>query len=406
MALAPIVELFRNVNRPLITDGVFSSRLAVTEELVRLINATRKLYPDQFDEIVVDDTEVMSDESLPEQGGYIEFTFRLPTGPENKFYSSLAGLILDVPKISRGEVPAEFYLIEEDYFSGTDALSPELEKLKVVCKLIKGLSELAHYHDEKASSGQYRLIFIQPEDSTLPVTKAVEIDTTVNVSMLGGKIPDITLVESLCADSPKTDPHYSSKIGVFRASLAEFMKKCPVSEPVFSFLVSEWEDFTSLFNKNLNTYLSGFAFHKAKREVAEAELKIADEFSKLIIDITGKLLGIPLSLAAAIAITKSTSITESLLLVIGLGLATLIFSGTVGNQQRQFQRIIHAKDVVFNALEGKQEIYPDELKADITKMKNGLNVNEYKLRWLLRLFRCLSWVPFLLGSVLFWGYYR
>lgn len=405
MALTSIVELFRNVNRPPITNGVFSSRLAMTDDLVRLINATRKLYPTQFDEIVVDDTEIMSEESLPEQGEYIEFTFRLHTGTEGKFYSSLKDLIVDVPKISRGEIPTEFYLIEEDFFSGTDKLFPKLEKLTVVCRLIKGLSELAHYHDEKTNSGQYRLIFIQPEDSTQPVTKAVEIDTTIDVNMLDGKLPDITLIESLRSEGPKTDPHYSSKIGVFRASLAEFLKKCSLSEPAFSFLVSEWEEFTNLFNKNLNTYLSGFAFHKAKREVAEAELKIADEFSKIIIDITGKLLGIPLSLAATIAITKSTSILESLLIVIGLGLATLIFSGTVGNQQRQFQRIIHAKGVVFSALEGKQEIYPDELKTTITRMKTGLDANENKLKWLLRLFRCLSWVPFLVGVILFWGHY-
>lgn len=162
------------------------------------------------------------------------------------------------------------------------------------------------------------------------------------------------------------------------------------------------DEFAAIFVKNLDTYLSGFAFHKAKREVAEAELKIADEFSKIIIDITGKLLGIPISLAAAIAITKSTSAFECLIIVAGLGLATLIFSGTVGNQQRQLKRIIHAKNVVFNALEGKQEIYPAELKSAISEMKSGLDNNESKLRWLLWLFRCLSWAPFIVGAGIFY----
>jgi len=405
MALTPIVELFRKANMPPINDGVFSSTLVLDDDLIRLINSIIKLYPDQFDEILIDGVEVTTGVIPQRQGEYIEFSLRLRTGTDNKFYPSLAGLIAGAPKISRGEIPSEFYLIEEDYFSGTEAPFPKLDKLFVVCKLIKGLSDLAHYHDEKTNSGQYRLIFIQPEDSTQPAVKAVEIDTTINVDMLGGNIPDITLVESLQADNPKTDPHYSSKVGVFRVSLAEFLQKCPLGQPAFSFLVFEWENFINVFNKNLNTYLSGFAFHKAKKEVAEAELKIADEFSKVIIDITGKLLGIPISLAAAIAITKSTSILESLTIVIGLGLATLIFSGTVGNQQRQFQRICHAKNVVFNALEGKQEIYPDELKSAIAEMKTGLDKNENKLRWLLMLFRCLSWAPFLVGVALFCGYY-
>jgi hypothetical protein len=405
MALASIVELFRKSNRPPIEDGVFSSRLDLTDDMVRLINSIRKQYPDQFDEILIDDDEITTGEILQGQGKNIEFTFRLRTGSDNKFYHSLAGLLAGAPKISRGDLPSEFYLVEEDFFSGTEKPFSELEKLSVICKLIKGLSELAHYHDEKTGAGHYKLIFIQPEDSSQSTPKAIEIETTIDADMLDGSIPDISLVESLQAHNPKTDPHYSSKIGVFRVSLAEFLQKCPAGQPAFSFLVSKWEDFISLCNKNLDTYLSGFAFHKAKREVAEAEFKIADEFSKIISDITGKLFGIPISLAAAIAIMKSTSILEGLLIVIGLGLATLIFSGTVGNQQRQIQRISHAKNVVFNALEGKQESYPDELKSAITEMKTGLNKNENKLRWLLRLFRCLSWVPFLLGVVLFCAFY-
>lgn len=404
MALAPIVELFRIVNRPPIDDGVFSSRLALTDDLIKLINSIIKLYPDQFDEILIDGDEITGEISQG-QGKDIEFSFRLRTGTDSKFYPSLAGLIAGTPKVSRGEIPSEFYLVEENYFSGTDNTFPKLDKLAVICKLIKGLSDLAHYHDEKTGAGHYRLIFIQPEDSTQPASKAVEIDTTINADMLDGSIPDLTLIESLRADNPKTDPHYSSKVGVFRVSLAEFLQMCPVGQATFSFLVSEWEDFISVFNNNLDTYLSGFAFHKAKREVAEAELKISDEFSRIIIDITGKLLGIPISLAAAIAIMKSTSVLESLMIVIGLGLATLIFSGTVGNQQRQLQRIVHAKNIVFNALEGKQEVYPDELKSAISEMKTGLDKNENKLRWLLRLFRCLSWAPFLVGVVIFGVFY-
>lgn len=405
MALAPIVDLYRKSHKPPIEDGVFSSRLALTEDVISLVNSIRKEGAGQFDEILIDNDEITNEEILLGRGEHIEFTFRLRTGSDNKFYQSLAGLLTGAPKISRGELPTEFYLVEEDYFSGTEKPFPQLDKLSVICKLIKSLSELAHYHDEKTGAGHYRLIFIQPEDSAQSVQKAIEIDTTIDVNMLGGSIPDISLVESLRADNPKIDPHYSSKIGVFRASLAEFLLKCPVGQPVFSFLVSSWEDFINLFNKNLDTYLSGFAFHKAKREVAEAEFKIADEFSKIIIDITGKLFGIPISLAAAIAITKSSSILEGLLIVIGLGLATLIFSGTVGNQQRQILRISHAKGVVFNSLEGKQESYPDDLKNAIHEMKTSLDKNEQKLRWLLRLFRCLSWVPFLLGVLLFSVFY-
>jgi len=405
MALGPIVELFRKANKPPIKGGVFSSRLALADDIVSLVNSIRKQHPHQFDEIIIDNVEFTSEDIQRSQGENIEFTFRLPTGSDRKFYSSLAGFLDGVPKVSRGDIPSEFYLVEEDYYSGTDEPPQKIKKLSIICNLIKGLSELAHYHDEKTRSGHYKLIFIQPDDSSPSLPKSIEIDTSIKINMLDGPISDISLVESLLADNPRTDPHYSSKVGVFRVSLAEFLQKCPIGEPAFSFLVSKWSEFVSLCNQNLDTYLSGFAFHKAKREVAETEFKVAEQFSKIISDITGKLFGIPISIAAAIAITKSTSILEGLLIVVGLGLATLIFSGTVGNQQRQVQRIGHAKNLVFNAFEGRQESYPLELKNAISQMKTGLDRNETKLRWLLRLFRCLSWAPFLLGVILFCLFY-
>ena len=134
------------------------------------------MHPEPFDEILVDGVEISSGEILPVQGESVEFILRLPTGTDCKFYPSLSGLITGVPKISRGEIPSEFYLIEEDYFSGTDAPFQKLKKLDAICRLIKGISDLAHYHDEKTSSGQYRLIFIQPESPSQPIDKAIEID--------------------------------------------------------------------------------------------------------------------------------------------------------------------------------------------------------------------------------------
>lgn len=402
MALAPIVELYRKAGKPTIVNGVFASHLAFTPDVRASITPVFNSYPHQFDEILVDGIEITTEQELSEQANQIEFVFRLQTGSDNKFYSSLTSLITENPKISRGEIPSEFYLIEEDYFSNDNVKLERLESLDIICQLIKGLSELAHYHDEKANAGHYRLIFIQTEDLSQAAAKAIEIDTTISIDMLDGCLPDISLVESLRADNPKIDPHYSSKVGVFRASLAEFLQKAPSGKPTFAFLVSGWSDFLETFNKNLNTYLSGFAFHKAKREVAEAELKIADDFSKIIIDITGKLLGIPISLAAIIAITKSASSLDSLLIVTGLGLTTLIFSGTVGNQQRQLRRIGHAKNIIFNAFEGKEDVYPADLRSQILEMKLGLNKNESKLKWLLWLFRGLSWAPFILGVITFY----
>ena len=48
MALAPIVELFRKANRPSENNGVFSSRLALSADVIKLITSARALLSHSF----------------------------------------------------------------------------------------------------------------------------------------------------------------------------------------------------------------------------------------------------------------------------------------------------------------------------------------------------------------------
>jgi hypothetical protein len=169
----------------------------------------------------------------------------------------------------------------------------------------------------------------------------------------------------------------------------------------FSKLVKEWDNFLYTYKKNLETYLSGFAFHKAKREVAEAEVEIASQFSKIVGDITGKLFAIPLSFAAVIAFSKATDTLDKALVFVGLLISSLIIYGVVSNQKRQLERITHAKDIVLGSFRGNADIYPADLSDAITNMKDNLDKNESKLNSTLGYFMFLAWVPviFILGII-------
>ena len=396
MSILQLIELFRISGKPAVVGGTFSASLSYASQISLLVTATRESRSANFDEIIVDDTEIFGDEPLPQNWHTIQFTLRLPVSSAERFYQSVDDLI-KFPQTSRGEIPAKFYVVDNDYTGGEEPVPPKLEKLYTICKLIKSLSCLANYHDEKADSGYYKLVFIQPNDAQyLPATV---IETKVSEEILEFPTPDISLVQGLCSEAAKTDPHYNLQIGVFSVTITDFVSRAPGNGLSFSYLIQNWKDFLEAYQQNLSTYLSGFAFHKAKKEVAEAELKIAEQFSKVISDITIQLFSIPVSFAGVIVMAKPVDFVESSLVEIGLIIAALLIAGTVANQQRQLSCISDAKNIVLNAFEGKKESYPDELKIAIREMIIKLGKGERNLRRSLASFRVLSWVPPFAGII-------
>lgn len=402
MSFSDIVKLYRISGKPSVSGETFSATLPFTVEVVELLEA---IGPSDIDELFIDDNLYVLNASLPQEGTEIKFECLLPKRSSAQFYKSFEQLLDQAHDISQGKVPAEFYIIDDDFYTQDDSPQPaKFQTLKSISDLINGLSHLALYHDQKAFAKSLRLVFIHPDQNqSIPPTV---LETRIEIEMLLlGKI-STQLVESLVADSATENPHYNAEVGVFGTTIADFVSKYTDPQLAFSYLINNWDEFTKIYQKNLSTYLSGFAFHKAKKEVAETEFSIAEQFSKVISEITGKLLSIPLSLAAVLAIVKSTSAGESLLIICGLSLASFIISKAVDNQKRQLERIGHAKEVAFSAIEGKQQNYPAELSGEIEKMKTSLNKNEVNLKETLRWYGRLSWTPTIIAMFVFYFHHN
>lgn len=297
-----------------------------------------------------------------------------------------------VPQLARGEYPEDFYLIEEDYYTGDEEVPENVSTLRVICRFISYLKKLAPYSGQMGPRGHLGLMFVQPaNDAPKP---PVVIETLVDNELLAdASALNPRLAEELASSEPSTDPHYNSRIGVFGVTLSEFINKRPVEVSSFRYLVKHWGEFVGAYNNDLATYLSGFAFHKAKREVAEAEFDIASRYAKVVSDINGKLFTIPLSLAAIAALPKAVGVFQSEIIVLGLLLAAIIVSNAIENQTRHFGRVKHAKEVVIGALEGKKSEYPDDLRNAIEDMTKQLNNNERALKGMLLFFKVAGWLP-------------
>ncbi|EKL1841978.1 hypothetical protein PQY13_004761, partial [Salmonella enterica] len=239
---------------------------------------------------------------------------------------------------------------------------PAVQKVKNVCRLIKALSKLAHYHDRKATDGEPRLVFIQGSDGR---SKSAILQPTITNEMLGYSDIDCNIVEQLQDEHSINDVnHHIEKRGIFRNTLVEY-----INENNFNFqqLIEHWAGFCLAYDNNLSVYLSGFNFHKARKDVAAAELDFSEKTAKTISDLTAKILAIPLSLLAAIGIWKLSVLTEQLVVASGVVFTSLIINLIISSQWKQLRRIIHSKNMVFNPFILKLKKYPSELQGDINK---------------------------------------
>lgn len=384
---------YRMLGRPkLLTRSSFHFRADTCSQHVE--HAIAMLLASQtgrFDEILVDGKEFQSaDFKFPAKWSNFEFVYKLGGG-EVGVYKNFQQLLIECKAIVRGTVLSELYLIDEDVCSqGDENPDPRLENLKSLCDLIACLADLAHYHDEKLRGEEYRLIFV--EEDGVKGAKTIALQPNIDLELLQYNVSSL-LLGTLLESNFEVNPHIVKERSIFRASLVEFSAEISDGRERFKFLVMNWKEFLRLYNNNLDTYLSGFSFHKAKQEVGIAELSIADQLSKLISDISGKILSIPISLVVLVAIGKSDNGFESAVLVLGVTLTSFIMAETIGAQKLQYNRICHSRMLLFSAHEKKIEIYPDDLKAYLRSAVRGLVRNEKMLGRSLVALRCLVWIP-------------
>ncbi|RBL69891.1 hypothetical protein C3E98_019610 [Pseudomonas sp. MWU13-2625] len=384
---------YRLLGRPkLQTRSSFSFRAdSYSQELAPAIATLRASQVGRFDEILVDGKEIQSvDFEVPDKWSTFEFVYKLGGG-EIGVYKNFQQLLIECKAIVRGVVPKELYLIDEDICSQGDAVSdPRLDNLNSLCDLIVCLADLAHYHDEKLRGEEYRLIFVEEDGAR--GAKTITLQPNIDLELLQYNVSSL-LLGALLESNFEKNPHIVKERSIFRASLVEFFAEVSDSRERFKFLVVSWKEFLRLYNNNLDTYLSGFSFHKAKQEVGTAELSIADQLSKLISDISGKILSIPISLVVLVAIAKADNGFESAILVLGVAITSFIMAETIAAQKLQYNRISHSRRLLFSAHEKKIEIYPDDLKEYLRSAVRGLVRNEKMLGRSLVALRCLVWIP-------------
>lgn len=387
------VEFYRENSKP---DFCAGSRLEFSMPLtVRNLSLLSGLVSDsiiRIGAILIDgrDKELVD---LEAGLGSAEVELSVPTGGQVNIFKDIDDLLKRNKQFLAGNPDFEFYVAKDDYYSSEGVDNPVYQKLRSISKLIAGLNDLAHYHDNKGKNKH--LVFVSKNDTA--VLKPIVLRPSIELGLLKGDDLDISLIEDLLDESGRVK-HLSRERGVFRSSIIEFFQESQASEVgKFEYLICNWPQFLVLFSQNFDTYLSGYAFQKVKHEIAGIEIKLAEQFSKVTNDITGKLLGAPLSFVAIIALVKIKSGFEQLLVFWGIFIAAWILSSIIKNQYEQFLRVKNARTILFSSHESLKVDYPKELQEALESAVCSLDRSESQLSSLIVKFKALCWFPVIIS---------
>ncbi|WP_338617002.1 hypothetical protein QJR39_09255 [Yersinia enterocolitica] len=127
---------------------------------------------------------------------------------------------------------------------------------------------------------------------------------------------------------------------------------------------------------------------------------MADKLSKIISDISLKILSIPISFIAALGMLKMNGILELVISFVGLLITSTLVILMVMNQEKQFIRICHSKELMFKPIQSKANTYPEDLAQEISSVVQAFDENQKLTQFTLLAFKVLSGLPTFIALII------
>lgn len=380
-----IVKLYRAIGSPAIQDDLLVYDGVYSDEISAAIRACKALSP-----------AYGNFEHLSEERYSIEFEYRLPSSEVGRFFPDLEAFILGSASLSKGLFPRNIFIVSEGWADSDEHKPLKIIRLERICHLVQLLSLLAVGFDKDSNTDCYSLFFALPPDGARP-PRSFLLPTNIVAGMLQYEVQHLNLLEEILNKKNENKAHLSERKLMLRLAVADVLDKFESESNMFLVLVREWKSVLSQYRNNLQTYVHGFSFEKVRREVAQAEIDYGTKLSSVLGDIAGKLLALPVSLVALVALQKTDSPFESFVLFLSLVLVTVVLLSVLYNQKLQVDRLMHSFDVVFDEFKGKVETYPQKLQKLLKLTIKQVDDQGEVLKKTFMLLQVASCVPAYLG---------
>ena len=391
-----LIDLYRLLNRPELTGETFRCEIQCSDEIERLL---RVLWlSDKFD-LIINNFETESRDEFPNEitDSLITIEVKLPQNESGKFYVNLDQWVVTAEPLTRGQLTQNTYLLKEDLLVSETSLSDKLNNVLAICKLINKLGEIAHYHDEKITSGPFRLVFVVPSQEDKSFYPVV-LETRLTTEMLEYHL-DISIIDSIIEEQTNNRLHALERITTFRIALAEIIKKSPNEKESFNYLVCHWDDVLDNFQKSWESYINGFSFQKLKTEIAEKQASFSQKMTDIAANLSAKLFSLPIVIVGVVMLEKQDSSIANWFYVVGSLLTTYLIQSAIEIQERNLLNIKSSCDLAFSEYHKEKNEEFSSINQELKAVIESLNNTNSELERTLKLYCYLSWIPFVAAVI-------
>ena len=386
-----VVELYRKLGCPLVTgESTYSYNGPIGLGMDVLIRLCESL-----------DARFGQTEVLQLSSTFAEIEVSLPRGDVGRFYLSSKRLLTGAASVASGKLPNNFYLIEENYFSGDLTKPPSVREVETIATFIKLLTDFSEDNHGLNSGGQQRLLFVLPPDGRVP-QKTLVVPIILEEEALENQLSHFRILESLLNSAHDKKIHIEERKLVMKIAIGDVLANTGPAQNRLTYLVKNWQEVLKKYRHNFQAYINKFAFDEVRKKIADAEIEYASKLSGVLGDIAGKLLALPVSLVAIIALEQTASDFAFWVGCLALVIVTAIYVAVLYNQQLQVERLANSYNLVFSPFFSKVLTYPKALRDALNQRTVGVERQIKTLSATFNLFYFLAALPALGAAVQIW----
>lgn len=326
----------------------------------------------------------------PEDNGDVSIEIQMPRNDNGRVYLTFSDLLRQTPTLAFGALPAHFYVADIDYCSGDQQKPDVIGKLERLAKFIKLLSKLA---DDRADVGRTnRLLFILATDAA-KVRKTALAEIKMDEAALAFELPHLGLLEQLVAEENASKLHVEERLLIMRSVIAEVLATADKDANDLTFLCENWKTIQQKYRINFQAYIQTFAFDDVRKKIIDAELDYASKVTGVFGDVAGKMLALPVSLAAIAAVSADAKASLFFPGCAGLVLVTIVIVFVLRNIRAQVTRLQSGLEFVFAPLFEKTKSYPQKLQGVLKQRQAALTSQVRLTSTTFNVFVVLSFAP-------------
>ncbi|MDR2325486.1 MAG: hypothetical protein LBE51_08825 [Acidovorax sp.] len=325
------VELYRAIGSPPFEEGV---RLSVRREVTTELQATIDKYRNSPNKIVEIDFD-FDDE-------FVEIEFRVPSSEKGAIFHDEKDFVRKTSSLAKGDFRDRFYIVSLDYFSGDEEVPQEIIKIKRITDFVKSLREfVALSIDREQSMTGDRIFFLKPSDGKSP-QKAAALKINLTADVIAHNLGGFKILDALKNALQEEKTQIEERILLMNTAIAQIIDECEDDDADFEYLVKNWGKVNKKYLHDLHAYVSAFSFDAVKKKISDGLIESSTKINSAIGEVGTKLLAVPASLAALIAVNSSSSASGFVFGIFGVIIASLIILRTIWHYENQINNLVRS----------------------------------------------------------------